>query len=124
LFLEQYHGFNTSWSSVYRTLKRDGIGRLLRNVGRRAIHTRRYAKQVPGHQIQIDVKFLNLTSQEGKKIRRYQYTAIDDATRIRAFGIYKKHKQKSSICFINYVIEKLPFRIHTVRTDRGQYGHA
>ena len=28
-------------------------------MGRRAIHTRRYAKRVPGHQIQVDVKFLN-----------------------------------------------------------------
>ena len=118
-YLERYHGFKTSCSSVYRTLKRNGIGRLPRNVGRRAIHTRRYAKQVPGHQIQIDVKFLNLKSEEGSRIRRYQYTAIDDATRVRALRIYKGHNQKSSIDFIDYVIEKFPFRIHTVRTDRG-----
>ena len=90
-----------------------------RNIGRRAIHTRRYAKQVPGHQIQIDVKFLNLKSEEGSRIRRYQHTAIDDATRVRALKIYKRHNQKSSIDFIDYVIEKFPFRIHTVRTDRG-----
>ena len=59
-YLERYHDFKTSCSSVYRTLKRNGIGPLPRNVGRRAIHTRRYAKQVPGHQIQVDVKFLTL----------------------------------------------------------------
>jgi transposase len=118
-YLERYHGVETSCSSVYRTLVRNGLSRLPRNVGRRAIHTRRYAKQVPGHQIQVDVKFLALTTEEGQKIRRYQYTAIDDATRIRALRIYKKHNQKSSIDFIDYVIEKFPFRIHTVRTDRG-----
>jgi transposase InsO family protein len=118
-YLERYHGFTTSCSSVYRTLKRNGLGRLPRNVGRRALHTRRYAKQVPGHQIQIDVKFLALTTEDNRKIRRYQYTAIDDATRVRALKIYRKHNQKSSIDFIDYVIEKFPFRIHTVRSDRG-----
>ena len=118
-YLERYHGFKTSCSSVYRTLKRNGIGRLPRNVGRRAIHTRRYAKQVPGHHIQIDVKFLALTTKDGRKIRRYQYTAIDDATQVRALNIYQRHNQKNSIDFIDYVIEKFPFRIHMVRTDRG-----
>jgi transposase InsO family protein len=118
-YLERYHGFKTSCSSVYRTLKRNGIGPLPRNVGRRAIHTRRYAKQVPGHHIQVDVKFLTLTTEDDRKIRRYQYTAIDDATRIRVLKIYHRHNQKSSIDFIDYVVEKFPFRIHTVRTDRG-----
>ncbi len=117
--LERYHGFKTSCSSVYRTLKRNGIGPLPRNVGRRAIHTRRYAKQIPGHHIQVDVKFLTLTTEDDRKIRRYQYTTIDDATRVRALKIYQWHNQKSSIDFIDYVVEKFPFRIHTVRTDRG-----
>jgi transposase InsO family protein len=93
--------------------------RLPRNVGRRAVHTRRYAKQVPGHHIQMDVKFLSLKSPDGKRVRRFQYTAIDDATRIRALRVYSRHNQKSAMDFIDYVIEKFPFRIHTVRTDWG-----
>jgi transposase InsO family protein len=67
----------------------------------------------------VDVTFLTLKNTEGKKIRRYQYTAIDDATRIRALKIYTRHNQKNAIDFIDYVIKKFPFRIHTVRTDRG-----
>jgi hypothetical protein len=58
-YLERYHGVETSCSSVYRTLIRHGLRRLPKNVGRWAIHTRRYAKQVPGHHIQADVKFLS-----------------------------------------------------------------
>lgn len=27
----------------------------------------------------MDVKFLSFTNKEGKRIKRYQYTAIDDA---------------------------------------------
>jgi transposase InsO family protein len=118
-YLERYHGVKTSCSSVYRTLVRNGMRRLPKNVGRRAIHTRRYAKRVPGHHIQVDVKFLSLMTDDGSKVRRFQYTAIDDATRIRALKIYRRHNQKNAIDFIDYVIEKFPFRIHTMRTDRG-----
>jgi len=118
-YLERYHAVKTSGSSVYRTLIRHGLRRLPKNVGRRAIHTKRYAKRVPGHHIQVDVTFLTLKNAESKKIRRFQYTAIDDATRIRALKIYNRHTQKNAINFIDYVIEKFPFRLHTVRTDRG-----
>jgi transposase InsO family protein len=118
-YIERYHGFRTSCSSVYRTLKRHGIGPLPRKVGRRAIHTHRYAKQVPGHHVQIDVKFLALVTPDGHRVRRYQYTAVDDATRIRALKVYRRHNQQSSIDFVDHVIAKFPFRIHTIRTDRG-----
>lgn len=33
--------------------------------------------------------------------------------------VYEKHNQKSAIDFVSYVIERFPFRIHTIRTDRG-----
>ena len=118
-YLARYHGVETSCSTVYRTLIRNRMRRLPKHVGRRAVHTRRYAKQVPGHHIQVDVKFLGLKTGDGDRIRRYQYTAIDDTTRIRALRIYRRHNQQSAIDFIDYVIEKFPFRIHTVRTDRG-----
>jgi transposase InsO family protein len=67
----------------------------------------------------VDVKFLTLITANGNKVRRYQYTAIDDATRIRALRIYNRHNQKNAINFIDHVIGKFPFRIHTIRTDRG-----
>jgi len=95
------------------------LNRLPGKVGRRAVHTKRYEKQVPGHPIQVDVKFLSFIDNNGKKLKRYQYTAIDDATRIRALKIYVRHNQKNAIRFIDHIIEKFPFRIHTIRTDRG-----
>jgi len=48
-----------------------------------------------------------------------QYTSIDDATRVRALQVYRRHTQQNAIAFVDHVIEKFPFRIHTVRTDRG-----
>jgi len=56
---------------------------------------------------------------KGKPIKRFQYTAIDDATRIRALQIYQQQNQANAIEFVNYFIKKFPFRIKTIRTDRG-----
>jgi|TARA_Y100000310_G_C20538852_1_gene742214 transposase InsO family protein len=67
----------------------------------------------------MDVKFLIFRGKNGSKLKRYQYTAIDDATRIRALKIYERHTQKNAIDFVNYVIQKFPFRIQQIRTDRG-----
>ena len=117
-YLERYHNINVSESTVYRTLKRHDVKPLDRAITRRAMGPQRYAKETPGHHVQIDVKFLTFNTEYGK-IKRYQYTAIDDCTRIRAMKIYNKHNQKSSIDFLNYVIEKFPFRIHTIQTDNG-----
>ena len=75
---------------------------------------------MPGHPIQIDVKFLTFKGNNGAKIKRYQYTAIDDATRVRALKIYDRHTQKNAINFVNHVIEKFPFRIQQIRTDRDE----
>ena len=45
--------------------------------------------------------------------------AIDDATRIRALKDYPRHNQKNAIAFVEYVLEKFPFRVQRIRTDRG-----
>ncbi len=99
-YLQRYHDIKTSDATVYRVCKRNGLNRLPNRVGRRAVHTHRYPKQVPGPHVQVDVKFLTLKRKRGGPVRRYQYTAID---------------------FVNYVVKKFPFRIRSIRTDRG-YG--
>ena len=55
----------------------------------------------------------------GRRVRRLQYTAIDDATRVRALKVYEKHTQANAIRFIDHIIEIFPFRIREVRTDNG-----
>ena len=118
-YLARYHGIAISEAGVTRILRRNGVGRLPRGTRLRKIHTKRYNKQVPGHHIQMDVKFLTFTGKRGEKIRRFQYTAIDDATRVRALKIYEKHNQANAIDFVDHIIEKFPFRIREIRTDNG-----
>ncbi len=38
-------------------------------MGRRAVHTHRYDKQVPGHHVQVDVKFLTFRGPSGERVR-------------------------------------------------------
>jgi transposase InsO family protein len=118
-YLDRYHGIRISESTVSRVLKSHGLSRLPQTAPRRALHTKRYAKTVPGHHVQVDVKFLRLKDAKGKAVKRYQSTAIDDATRIRALPIFPQHNQDGAIQFMDYVVETFPFRISTVRTDRG-----
>lgn len=118
-FLEKYQSIRISSADVYQVLKRHGVNRLPRNARKRTVQTQRYEKQVPGYHIQVDVKFLKFENPDGKKLKRFQYTAIDDATRIRALQIYSKHTQENAIRFLDHVISKFLFRIHTVRTDNG-----
>lgn len=96
------------------------MNRLPQNQRKRSTSIpQRYEKQVPGHHVLVDVKFLFFKDQNGKQVKRYQYTAIDDATTIRALKIYEKHNQANAIDFVNYVIDKFPFRIHTIQTHKG-----
>ena len=74
-------------------------------------------KQVPGHHIQVDVKFLTFRGKSGEKVRRFQYTAIDDATRVRALKVYEKHTQANAINFIDSYHRKVPIP-HSRGADR------
>ena len=120
MYLKRYHGIVVSGAGAYRALKRNGLNRLPRNTPRRSPGPsyKLYEKQVPGHHIQMDVKFLTFMRDE-RRIRRFQYTAIDDATRIRVLKVYAKHNQDTAIAFADYVIKKMPFRIKMIRTDNG-----
>jgi transposase InsO family protein len=118
--LQRYHGIKVSRNGCYQVLLRNKLNRLPENIKKRSRKQfKRYEKKVPRHHVQIDVKFLFLIDKQGERIKKFQYTAIDDCTRIRALKIYEKHTQVSSIDFVNHVVEKFPFRIKMIRTDNG-----
>ena len=84
----------------------------------------RYEKQLPGHQVQIDVKFVEPLKTAarpavGRRTKYYQFTAIDDCTRLRVLRIYPRCDQKTAIQFVDYVLERLPFPVQVIQTDNG-----
>jgi transposase InsO family protein len=120
MYLGRYHDVTVSSSGVWRILKRLGLNRLPASQRYKRLDKRwqRYEKQIPGHQVQIDVKFIApITGAPGTK--HYQFTAIDDCTRLRVLRIYSQLNQKTAIQFADYVLEKLPFQVQEIQTDNG-----
>jgi transposase InsO family protein len=119
MYLKRYHDVEVSPSGVWRILRRLDMNRLPSSQRHKPIDRRwkRYEKPLPGHQVQIDVKFIAPIG--ARKKRFFQFTAIDDCTRIRVLRIYDRLDQKRAIQFVDYVIEKLPFRVEQVQTDNG-----
>jgi len=74
-------------------------------------------KQQPGHAVQVDVKFITPIGGTGKRF--YQFTAIDDCTRLRVLRVYPRCNQKTAIQFLDYLLAKLPFQVEVIQTDNG-----
>jgi transposase InsO family protein len=119
MYLARYHDITISPSGVWRVLKRLELNRLPASQRHKRYDKRwkRYEKPLPGHRVQLDVKFIAPLPGSGRK--HYQFTAIDDCTRLRVLRIYPKLNQTTAIQFLDYVLERLPFRVEVIQTDNG-----
>lgn len=55
----------------------------------------------------------------------YQYTAVDDCSRFRVFGVYTRATGANTLDFLARVVEEMPFPIQRIQTDRGgEFFHA
>src|SRR5262247_3496060 len=118
-YLGRFHQVAIAVSTVHRLLTKHGMPRLPANQRHRPHGQRwqRYEKPQPGHRLQVDVKFLERIP--GTRRRLYQFTAIDDCTRIRVLKVYDACNQTTAIQFIEEVLRRLPFRVHVIPTDNG-----
>jgi transposase InsO family protein len=119
MYLKRYHDVEVSPSGVWRILRRLDMSRLpaSQRYRRHVDRWKRYEKPLPGHRVQVDVKFI--APLKGSHRKHYQFTAIDDCTRVRVLRIYDRLNQQSAIRFLDYVLEKLPFKVEVIQTDNG-----
>lgn len=117
--LKRFHQVAVARSTVHRVLGKHGMSRLPANQKHRAHAKRwtRYEKAQPGHRLQMDVKFLERIP--GTRKRLYQFTAIDECTRIRVLKVYDACNQITAMRFADEVVRRLPFRVHVIQTDNG-----
>jgi hypothetical protein len=66
--------------------------------------------------MQLDVKFV--APLPGSRRRHYQFTVIDDCTRLRVLRTYPQLNQQTAIHFLDYVLERLPCRVEVIQTDK------
>jgi transposase len=119
MYLKRYHDIQISPSGTWRILRRLDMSRLpaSQRYRRHVDRWKRYEKPLPGHRVQIDVKFI--APLQGSRKKHYLFTAIDDCTRIRVLRIYDRLNQKTAIQFVDYVLEKLPFKVEVIQIDNG-----
>lgn len=73
---------------------------------------KRYQRPIPGDRVQAD------TCKIAPGI--YQYTAVDDCSRWRVLKIYKRANANNTLDFIDTMVERFPFPIQRLQTDRGR----
>ena len=110
-------GYSRSYKSMCRALKRMQLKG--EEKKRHAYKPKPYAAaEYPGQKVQIDVKFVPGCCVAGDE-KYYQYTAIDEYSRLVWREMYDEHSTYSSRDFIQKVIKVFPFRIELVQTDNG-----
>lgn len=109
--LKRHHDISLSLATIHKVFKRNNVPYLQRKRHYRKT-AKRYNCKLPGERVQMDVC----------KISRglYQYTAIDDCTRYKVLSLYKRRTAENTLLFLDEVIDRMPFPIQRIQTDRGQ----
>jgi len=106
--------------SLYRVLKRTGT---LPEPPAKATYTPKPYEQMtyPGERVQMDVKVVpRKCCMNGMKL--FQYTAIDEFSRLRYLGAYEEQNTYSSADFLRKAVayfKRQGFSIHCIQTDNG-----
>jgi len=100
---------NLSHSTIWRVLRKYNAKPLKRY--KPPASPIRYNRPTPGDRVQIDV----MKVMKGQ----YQFTAIDDCTRLRVLRLYPNKKSESAVDFLMNVLDNFPFPVQRVQTDWG-----
>ena len=109
--LLRLHQVALSTATIHKILKLEGHA-LLKSTRRPRKGYKRYQKDIPGERVQMDVCKI------GPKV--YQFTAIDDCTRLKVVRLYPNKESNSTLLFLDEAIREFPFPIQRFQTDRGK----
>ncbi|OJW49686.1 MAG: hypothetical protein BGO67_04075 [Alphaproteobacteria bacterium 41-28] len=101
------HQIKISTSTVWRVLNQATVKPLKRYRSPRK--SKRYSRSISGDRVQIDVT----------KVRQrcYQFTAVDDCTRLRVLRLYTAKTAENAVKFLFEVLEAFPFPIQRIQFD-------
>lgn len=108
------HGRRMSAGTIRRTFRDIGLPLLRRTKKRRPKQLTLFEKFRPGDSVQVGVKVVKIA---GQKV--YQYTTLDDCTRMRVLRLYRRQHQRPSLLFLSELCRAFPFPIHKLQTDNG-----
>lgn len=116
-------GYTRSVTSLYRVMIKIGIYK--KAPSKKKVYEPKAYQQMtyPGQRVQVDVKYVPMKclTEELRKMgeRYYQYTAIDEYTRLRVIWFAKEHSTYESSEFAEIIVKKFPFKIEEIQTDNG-----
>ena len=115
-------GYTRCMASLYRVMRRLG---LYRQKAKNPKYVPKPYKKAdyPGQKVQVDVKVVPTACITGKAQKLgqkfYQYTAIDECTRIRYLMAFEEQSTYSSMIFLQHLVRAFPFKIEKIQTDNG-----
>lgn len=109
--IKRLHDTSLSLATIHKVFLKSQVQYLQKKRYYRKT-TKRYSCKLPGERVQMDVC----------KIAPglYQYTAIDDCTRYKVLALYKRRTATNTLDFLDQVMDRMPFPIQRIQTDRGQ----
>lgn len=109
IYLLREHGIHLSSSSIWRLLNKAAVKPLKRYRSPRK--PKRYSRGIPGERVQMDVTKI--------QPKCYQFTAIDDCTRLRVLRLYSEKTAANAVFFFGEVLSAFPSPIQRIQTDWG-----
>jgi len=108
-FLLQKQGIELSLMTIWRVLSKHNVKPVLKR--RKKSDFKWYNKSISGERVQMDVTKL--------RPKAYQFTAIDDRTRLKVIRVYPNKRANSAVDFLGEVLDSFPFPVQRVQTDWG-----
>jgi transposase InsO family protein len=115
------NGYTRPIGSLYRVMRRLGYFQT-DQPKKKYVPKPMEQMQHPGQRVQIDVKFVPLSCITTKGERYYQFTAIDEYSRLRYLEAFEENSTYSAACFLKNAaafFKKHGFYIECVQTDNG-----
>lgn len=116
------YGYTRTLWGLFHALRRLNLIERPKKKGRRN-YRQCTACEIPGEKVQIDVKVVPAWCIRGKHRRdgkkMYQWTAIDECTRIRYVSGYDEHTPENSVKFLEHFLIWFPFEVMCIQTDNG-----
>jgi len=117
-------GYKRRPESLFRLMKRLGMFESNKKPSPKYIPKPYEQMTRPGERVQIDVKVVprRCIKDVDKELKLYQYTAIDEYSRLRYLGAYQEQSTYSSSDFLRKVVvyfKRQGIRIECVQTDNG-----
>ena len=115
--------YKRSFSGMVYAAKRMGLTEKPK-AKKKNKEVRRYPELLtPGEKVQIDVKVVPFNCLRGEALENnrhfYQWTAIDECTRMRFVYGFEEHTPENTVKFLEKLMNAFPFKIQTIQTDNG-----